>query len=519
VSLRGRLLAASLALVAAGLSVAGVATYSELRSFLFHRVDTQLTATHQNVERALAGPGGHFLESSLRQLGTIAPGVFVQVRDESGATVLTAEGRSRDDTPLAPALPGRLPTPSGKAGPGAAEPATFLSTASAGSSGPGYRVRVSPLAGGGTLIVALPLGDSSATLHRLVVVETLVGLGVLVAAALSGAWLVRLGLRPLREIEETAETIAEGTLTERVPREGDRTEVGRLARSLNVMLARLEAAFSARRESEETLRRFVSDASHELRTPVAAIRAYAELYRRGAARHPDDLPRVMERIEREASRVGLLVEDLLLLSRLDQGRPLTQAPVDLGAVAADAVHAARAVEPDRPVSLRVEGSVEVLGDKDRLRQVLDNLLANVRTHTPPGAPADVTVRSDGRRAVVEVADRGPGVPDEQVPLVFERFYRADPSRARDRGGAGLGLSIVSAIAAAHDGSASVSARPGGGAVFRLDLPALAEAWGEARDAGPAAGATGSPAQEAHHPHHLEAEPVSQRRGTPPDGDG
>ena len=393
-SLRGRLLAASLALVAAGLSVAGFATYSALHSFLYNRVDTQLTATHRSVELLLRGPGGHFIENQFRQLGVINPGVFVQVQDESGAPQITACKQLTPDAQRclpddAPRLPAHLPTPSGKPGPGPAEPASFLTTRSESGSGAGYRVRVSPLPveGGGTLIVALPLGDAAATLHRLVIVEILVGLGVLMAAALSGAWLVRLGLRPLRDIEQTAETIAEGTLTERVPRENDRTEVGRLARSLNVMLARLESAFAARRASEETLRRFVSDASHELRTPVAAIRAYAELYRRGAVGRPGDLPRMMDRIEREASRMGLLVEDLLLLSRLDQGRPLARAPVDLGAIAADALHAARAVDPERPVTLQVEGSVEVLGDKDRLRQVVDNCWPTcARTPLPEHPP-------------------------------------------------------------------------------------------------------------------------------------
>ena len=501
-SLRGRLLAASLALVAAGLSVAGVATYSSLRSFLYGRVDTQLTATHRSVEQVLSSPNGRFIEGALQQLGAVAAGVFVEVRDASGAVVLTAEQPPHEGAAVAPALPSRLPSPAGPPGKGAAEPAAFLSTAAAGGSGPGYRVRVSPLEGGGTLIVALPLGDTRATLHRLLLVELLVGLGVIAAAAASGAWLVRLGLRPLRDIEETAETIAEGTLTERLPSGNERTEVGRLARALNVMLARLETAFAARRESEETLRRFVSDASHELRTPVAAIRAYAELYRRGAHRRPEDLPRVMERIEHEASRVGLLVEDLLLLSRLDQGRPLAQAPVDLGAVAADAVHAARAVDPERHVSLRVDGSVEVLGDRDRLRQVVDNLLANVRTHTPAAAPAAVTVGTDGGHAVLEVADQGPGVPAHEAARVFERFYRSDPSRARDRGGAGLGLSIVAAIATAHGGRAAVSTRPQGGALFRIELPLLEAPVGRPGDAAL--------------PTRPEAQPVSQARGSGPD---
>jgi two-component system OmpR family sensor kinase len=216
----------------------------------------------------------------------------------------------------------------------------------------------------------------------------------------------------------------------------------------------------------------VADASHELRTPVAAVRAYAELYRMGAEKHPEDLGRVLGRIEQEAIRMGVLVDDLLLLARLDEGRPLERTAVDLGAVAADAVAAARALDPARVYSLEVEGSVEVWGDRGRLRQVIDNLLANVRSHTPPGEPVDVSVRTTGARAVVEVADRGPGLPNGDAAHVFERFYRADPSRARDSGGAGLGLSIVAAIAGAHGGKASASDREGGGSVFRIELPVL-----------------------------------------------
>jgi two-component system OmpR family sensor kinase len=216
----------------------------------------------------------------------------------------------------------------------------------------------------------------------------------------------------------------------------------------------------------------VADASHELRTPVAAVRAYAELYRMGADRHPEDLARVMARIEEEAARMGVLVDDLLLLARLDEGRPLEHDAVDLGAVASDAVAAARAVDPDREVTLDVDGSVEVWGDRGRLRQVVDNLLANVRSHTPPGEPADVRVCTDDGRAVVEVADRGPGLPNGDGSHLFERFYRADPSRARDSGGSGLGLSIVSAIATAHGGRASARSRDGGGSVFRIELPSL-----------------------------------------------
>jgi two-component system, OmpR family, sensor kinase len=379
-----------------------------------------------------------------------------------------------------------MPTQQGT--PGDHTSAKYLTVASAVPGVPGYQVRVSgvTLAGDGSigaLIVALPLTDVRGTLARLIGVEILVGIAVLAAAGAIGSWLVRLGLKPLVEIEETAARIAAGDLTERVARSDDHTEVGQLGGALNVMLARIEAAFDERRASEaalrtseERLRRFVSDASHELRTPVASVRAYAELFRRGGDRHPEDLPRLMARIESEAARMGVLVEDLLLLTRLDQGRPLEMAPVDLGALAADSVEAARTIDPDRPLTLEVEGSVEVMGDRDRLRQVTDNLLANVRTHTPAGAGASVTVRLAGGRAIIEVADTGPGIDPVDTEHIFERFFRSDLSRARDRGGSGLGLSIVAAIAAAHGGSASATNRPGpgGGALITINLPALVE---------------------------------------------
>jgi len=380
----------------------------------------------------------------------------------------------------------------------------YLTVAAAERGGPRFRVRVSePPFGGGTLVVALPLDQEAGTLNRLMLIEILVTVAVLAAAVAVGLWLVRLGLRPLDEISATAATIARGDLTQRVARAEPGSEVGRLGQALNLMLGQIEAAFAERRaseaqlrQSEERLRRFVADASHELRTPLAVIRAYAELFRRGADRHPEDLPRLLRRIESEATRMGALVEDLLLLTRLDQRRPLQRRPVDLGAAATEAVEAATAVEPARPLELKlgssggVTDSVEVLGDPDRLRQVVDNLLANVRAHTPADAPAQVQVWSDAAKgvAIVEVADRGPGLTREQAKRVFERFSRADGSRFRSPshdGGAGLGLSIVAAIAAAHGGRAAVRSAPGEGAVFRVELPLLAsaEANGEARGSG------------------------------------
>jgi two-component system OmpR family sensor kinase len=530
-SLRARLLAVLLVLVLCGLAIADVATYSRLRSFLLGRVDQQLDTAHRGVEMALLGAGGfgnprcrgsqNAVQCALDDASRRYQGLFLQVRDSANSVQGNVNCYGRDGSETSPQLPARLPTPqasgqsapSGYPGaggepPGGPEPAAYLDAPAAQRGASAFRVRVSPLLDSGwTLIVAQPLGEVAQTLRSLLAIELLVSIGVLAGAVAAGLWLVRVGLRPLDDIAATAATIAGGDLTQRVQRADGGTEIGRLGQSLNRMLGQIEAAFRERslsegraRQSEARMRRFVADASHELRTPLAAIRAYAELFRRGADQHPEDLPRLLRRIESEAARMGVLVEDLLLLTRLDQGRPLARRPVDLGALAAEAVEAARVVEPDRPLTLEVgesadapngngnvsalqrtaNGSVEVLGDADRLRQVVDNLLANVRAHTPPGAPAQVRVWADAARgsAFLEVADSGPGLTREQAERVFERFYRADSSRARARtpagdagaGGAGLGLSIVAAIAAAHGGSAAVRSTPGRGAAFRVELP-------------------------------------------------
>jgi two-component system OmpR family sensor kinase len=331
-------------------------------------------------------------------------------------------------------------------------------------SGEQYRVRaaIEPELNGSMLIVAAPLHDVTSTLRRLFLVELLVTLAVLVALAALGLWIVRLGLRPLRRIEQTAVAITAGDLSQRVEHLDPQTEVGRVGSALNTMLDRIEA-------SDRRLRRFVSDASHELRTPLAAVRAYAELFERGAASRPEDLKRSMSGITREAERMSLLVDDLLLLARLDEGRPLERKPVDLGAVVREAVDAARVVEPNRPIELSIEPAT-VTGDEARLRQVLDNLLANARAHTPAGTPVSVELRRIDGRAELTVADRGPGLSEEQAARVFERFYRADSSRARASGGAGLGLSIVAAVVEAHGGTSEALATPGGGATFVIALP-------------------------------------------------
>jgi two-component system OmpR family sensor kinase len=478
-SLRRRLIVGMLVLAAVALIGADVATYTSLRSFLLTRTDSSLEADHRAIENALpTGASANPCDG----LDRVVPGVFVQLRSRTGIKVVCStdvrdfsrppvSGGTPSDERAPQKPPPRLPTTISLSAPtgGGAEPErSFDTPATAG--GTKYRVRASLDPGiGFMLIVARPLDDVYSTLHRLLLIELLVTLAALGAIGVLGAWVVRVGLRPLDSIEHTAAGIAAGDLSKRVERAEGRTEVGRLGLALNAMLGQIEAAFKAREASERRLRRFVADASHELRTPLAAVRAYAELFTRGAAQRPDDLARSMKGIHRESERMSLLVEDLLLLARLDEGRPLEREAVDLAAVVAEAVETARTLEPERPIELEAVPAV-VTGDRDRLRQIVDNLLANVRAHTPEGAPVSVTVSRANGTAEIAVADSGPGLGDEQSTQVFERFYRADSSRARASGGVGLGLSIVTAVAEAHGGTVSADRAPGGGATFRIVLP-------------------------------------------------
>ena len=471
-SLRARLVAGLLVVVTAGLIAANVATYSALRSFLTQRVDQQLDAARFPVAGALARGGGPF---GPRPDGRheIPPGTYGEVRDGSG-TVLEHVVFGFDEASVStPRLPRTLPGSGGSS----TAPSRFNTGSTSGSS-TRFRVLAVPLADSGSLIIAVPLHDVAQTLGRLRRVELIVSLAVLVGLGALAWWVVRLGLRPLSSMEQTAEAIAAGNLSERVDAPDPRTEVGRLGQALNTMLTRIEEAFAQRRASEERLRRFVADASHELRTPLTSIRGYAELFRRGADRRPEDLAKAMRRIEEEASRLGVLVEDLLRLARLDEGRPLEQAPVDLARLATDGVDDVRAVDPKRPLDLdRPDEPVEVVGDEARLRQVVANLLTNARSHTPKGTPIHVAVGTDDGHAYLDVADEGPGLPPGDEERIFDRFYRADPSRSRTRGGTGLGLAIVAAVTEAHGGRVSVRNDPGHGVAFRVQLPLAADVHG------------------------------------------
>ena len=466
-SLRARLILGVIALAGVGFVAADLATYTELRSFLFSRTDNTLEAAHMTIDGALGGPGGdHQAQGDLSHLASLVPGVYVQVRSTSGTVLSSDQSHGPGEPDATPSLPARITYTGIDHG---RQVAYFTVAATAG--GDRFRVRASN-EGSYVLLVASSLHDVTTTLDRLLLIEAIVTLLVLLATGALGLWVIRLSLRPLTAIGSTAAMIAAGDLSQRVAREDTSTEVGRLGLALNSMLAQIETAFRAREASERKLRRFVADASHELRTPLAAVRAYAELFTRGAAQRPDDLERSMSGITRESERMSLLVEDLLLLARLDEGRPLESDPVDLRAVVAEAVETAQMVEPDRPISCTLDEAT-VQGDHHRLRQIVDNLLANVRSHTPAGAPATVTLRRDGGDAVVTVEDTGPGIDGDQAEHLFERFYRTDDSRTRASGGVGLGLSIVAAVTAAHGGRSFAEPGDDGGARFVIRLPLTA----------------------------------------------
>jgi two-component system OmpR family sensor kinase len=478
VSLRTRLIAGLLAVAAVGLVALAAITYAEQRSFLFDRTDQQARAAQPVVDRSLDNEGANVPGTQVPRgeegregpgggLGPppsvdLPPGTFGQRRDPTGKVL--------GNTVLSYALPRpQLPhdMPLGK-------PITVGST---GSSGTRYRALAVPTHDEpGVTIVAVPLRDVDQTLTRLLKVEALVIGGVLIALGALAWWLVRLGLRPLDRMGETADAIAAGDLSRRVSPATTRTEVGRLGLALNSMLSQIEKAFEERQASENRLRRFLADASHELRTPLASIRGYAELFRIGASRGEAETEKAMTRIEGEATRMGGMVEDMLTLARLDQLPDLVHKPVDMARLAEDAADDARAAAPDREIALSTPAvePVTVLGDPSKLRQVIGNLTRNALVHTPAGTPFELTVSRENSTAIVEVRDHGPGLPTDDSGTLFERFWRADPGRGRGPAGAGLGLAIVAAIVEAHHGSVDAANAPGGGAAFIVRLPAVVE---------------------------------------------
>ena len=323
--------------------------------------------------------------------------------------------------------------------------------------------------GMGSVIVADSLEKVDKTLSQLRFLFLILGLIALIAIAMAARWIIALGLKPLEAVEDTAEAIAAGDLSARLPAAKPDTEVGRLTTSLNTMLARIEESFTARVESENKLRRFVADASHELRTPLTAIRGFAELHRQGAVVGEEKTKELINRIEKESVRMSSLVEDLLLLARLDQSRELAKEPVDLNTLITEAVASARAAGPNHPIEIKLEASeIFVLGDSQRIHQVIANLLANARAHTPNGTEISITAMQGVSETTIAVSDKGPGLSKADQDRIFERFYRADPSRVRNSGeGSGLGLSIVDAVMKAHGGYVSVKSEVGQGATFTL----------------------------------------------------
>ncbi len=480
-SLRTRLVVLLVALAVVGLAAADFASYRALHNYLFDRVDQQLESAvvpvstflaHQAGEteaaEGLAGPG----PDEGGGPGGPGPGggshlpdtAYGQLRDAEGEVVAHTNSNFFGEEVPIPQVPSNLKA--------ATSPET-ISPVTVGERGGGseqFRIAAVEFEGGIESIVAVPLGDTNATLSHLIVIELVVSGAILIALGLAAWWLVGVGLRPLRRMGEVAGQIAAGDLSRRVEPDNDRTEVGRLGRSLNAMLVQIEAAFAERAAGERRLRRFLADASHELRTPLASIRGYSELYRLGAARDPAEVERAMSRIEAESARMGGLVDDLLTLARIDEVREPAREPLDLRELLEDARDDARAAAPDRQITLNPTGPVAIEADGDALRRVFGNLLRNAIVHTPEGTPIELSLETTEARAIVSVRDHGPGLPPGDPGAVFERFWRDSDSRGRDDGGAGLGLAIVAALVNAHGGTVDAASPADGGALFTVRLP-------------------------------------------------
>jgi two-component system OmpR family sensor kinase len=366
-----------------------------------------------------------------------------------------------DPLPQLPATPGDLAAMAGR-----------IVTIPATSGDLAYRASAQISPDGWSVITAAPLSSVDEALERIRRIVAIAAVSALALAAL-GVWFITgRGLQPADRMIETASAIAAGDLTRRVPDADPHTELGRLGAALNEMLARIEEAADIRAASEARLRRFVADAAHELRTPLTSLRGYAELYRQGALPDEAAVGKAMTRIESESVRMGRLVDDLLLLARMDQQPTLDRQPIHLAAIVRDAADAFRAADPARPLDLSIEDDPVVSGDPLRLRQVVDNLLANARIHTPAGTPVHLTLAraTDAPEVIITVADEGPGIPPEDRERVFERFWRSDAGRTRAKGGTGLGLAIVASLVAAHGGTVTAGTAPGRGAVFTVRLP-------------------------------------------------
>lgn len=484
-SIRNRLTVAIALLVALTVLVLGVVLVRETRATLVDQVDDKIYAVASRAEgrgpysadndqdpwRGGQGPRGPAVAAAP---ATVEPDGDSDVYEQqvarfvyapNGTLVLNQPSGYADDPTSPPELP---PIPSaalnGLAG--------HIVTVPAVDGSLSYRMLVQQTTQGATVVTAAPLTAADDAVSRLVRTLFIIGGVVLVIASLASWWIIRRGLQPVDHMVDTAAGIAAGDLSRRIPDPDQRTELGRLGTALNDMLVQIEAAAAARAASEARLRRFVADAAHELRTPLTSLRGYAELYRQGALTDAPAVAGAMRRIESEGARMARLVDDLLLLARLDQQRQVESNRVDLAALAAEAVDDFRVIAPDRPIDFAADRDIIVAGDGLRLRQVLDNLLTNTRIHTPAGTPVHVTVSRRSGEALVAVRDDGPGIDPEHRQRIFDRFWRADPSRTRGSGGTGLGLAIVASLVEAHGGSVDLESEPGSGATFRVHLPLI-----------------------------------------------
>jgi two-component system OmpR family sensor kinase len=462
-------------LLVVGLAVADLVTYTSLRSFLYGRLDEQLDIAQRQAYDYLVYEHVGGRQPTAEGLNfRVSPDVYVMVLAPGGhVAVQRPSGRPRpyDTQPVLPASMRVLSAPAlhrfGRHhGVYRPDPDSF----DVGAVGdPGARYRAAAVAvPQGTLVTAVSLNPTSETLWSLLRIEIAASVAIVVVLCAVALWTIRRGLRPLEGMARSAGAIASGDLSQRVPERGTTSEVDRLGAALNSMLSQIEVAFAEKSSSQERLRQFVADASHELRTPLTSIRGYAELLRKGALSDDESRQRALARVESEATRMGVLVDDLLLLARLDEGRPLMAEQLDLSLVAAEAAEDARAVDPTRPIVLEAPEPVIVVGDRDRLGQAAHNLVRNALAHTPGGSPVEVAVvRRDGR-GELRVTDAGPGLAPHEADRVFDRFFRGD--KARDRSGTGLGLSIVRAIAEALGGTAEVESVPGRGTTFTIGIP-------------------------------------------------